>query len=567
MRLFLKLFFTFFLTFTILLSTFLYFSNKSINSELENNILSELKSKTSILCLINYQKTFDPLLHQKILEISKQAGMRITIIETNGKVLDDSFLEKERVEQMDNHKNRPEVIEATTSAKEEGISFRKSETMKQEMFYYAKFCKDKNIIIRVAYPSDYIENLSKIFKKENISLYFFLISLIFIVSLFFAKKISSQIIKLDLVAEELGKENQNILFPEFKEPTMSKLSGIIYKIYNTMKDKNIKLKYEQEKLNLIFSILEQGMILLEKDNTVVKFNSKVEKYLNINIKEKCNFFDSISNNYELLEFFDILNSSTDKILKKLLDKRIFEIYLKFIGDQKLIVFYDITEREQYIGFKHQLIENISHELKTPISTIMGYAETLIDNPNIKKEIQNNFLNGIYKNSKVMIEIIDDIIEIHKLETLGKIRENIEEFSIDDILNELKDYYLNCSKQINFTTKISKINIIDYHLLSVMKNLIDNAVKYSEGNTIDVEISRENEESIVRVSDEGPIIPKNERERIFERFYTVSKSRNKDKSGSGLGLSIVKHIANLYKGEVKLYTNSKRGNTFEVSFKI
>ncbi len=567
MRLFLKLFFTFFLTFTILLSTFLYFSNKSINSELENNILSELKSKTSILCLINYQKTFDPLLHQKILEISKQAGMRITIIETNGKVLDDSFLEKERVEQMDNHKNRPEVIEATTSAKEEGISFRKSETMKQEMFYYAKFCKDKNIIIRVAYPSDYIENLSKIFKKENISLYFFLISLIFIVSLFFAKKISSQIIKLDLVAEELGKENQNILFPEFKEPTMSKLSGIIYKIYNTMKDKNIKLKYEQEKLNLIFSILEQGMILLEKDNTVVKFNSKVEKYLNINIKEKCNFFDSISNNYELLEFFDILNSSTDKIFKKLLDKRIFEIYLKFIGDQKLIVFYDITEREQYIGFKHQLIENISHELKTPISTIMGYAETLIDNPNIKKEIQNNFLNGIYKNSKVMIEIIDDIIEIHKLETLGKIRENIEEFSIDDILNELKDYYLNCSKQINFTTKISKINIIDYHLLSVMKNLIDNAVKYSEGNTIDVEISRENEESIVRVSDEGPIIPKNERERIFERFYTVSKSRNKDKSGSGLGLSIVKHIANLYKGEVKLYTNSKRGNTFEVSFKI
>ena len=132
----------------------------------------------------------------------------------------------------------------------------------------------------------------------------------------------------------------------------------------------------------------------------------------------------------------------------------------------------------------------------------------------------------------------------------------------EILSEIAARFKTGEKNLIINCNVDIINMLPQHFQSLLENLTDNAIKYSTGKNVYVDILKNNG-IIIKVSDEGPVIPENERDRIFERFYTVSKSRNKERSGSGLGLSIVKHIAQIYKGRVKVYYNNFNGNTFEI----
>ncbi len=564
MRLYSKIFLIIVIPLSLVLLISFKFIDEIIEKNLKNEFLNEMRSKWVLLSHYKINDKFNLKTYNILRDISKRTHLRITVIKTNGVVVYDSFLTPEGILKMENHKHRPEVVKALRGKNYEGYSIRFSHTLKMEMFYYAKMLNN-NLILRIAYPLTYIQVFRKIFLNQVEKTYFFLFLISILISLIIALSISIPVRKLEKLADDIETGEKYIEFPSFSDHTLNKVAKIIYKIYSSMLNKQSQIIEEKEKQESIFSILEEGIILVSKDYRIVYFNKKAEKYLKIKLEKGKNIFSIGSIDCNVINFLRSIEKKTGSYREKLYGK-LFEIYIKEFEDEKLFVFYDISKQFEYTEFKYQLIGNISHELKTPIATIMNYAETILNYKDLDRETLLNFLNIIYKNASRINEVIHDILELHKLENLKKI-ELDEEITLNEQIEEIMTRFKDVSKKIHFNCKIEKLKMHPHHFQSLITNLIDNACKYSSGNNVYVDISKKEDKIVFEVKDEGPSIPMEERDRIFERFYTVSKSRNIEKSGSGLGLSIVKHIAKIYNGNVGLYTNEFGGNTFWVEMEI
>ncbi len=560
MKTFLKFFLIIFIPLLILFTFIFAHIDKIIEKTFIDETLNDLKSKWILLKNYKIPNKFDLNTYKILKKVSNETNLRITVIKKNGVVIFDSFLLPENIKKMENHKNRPEIKLALFSKNHEGYSIRFSHTLKIYMFYYAKIL-NKNLILRIAYPLNYVKKFKEDFMNGIGISFTYLIGICLCISLIIALIFSMPIKKLEELAKKIENDEKDITFPSFKDETFQRIGNVIYKIYTSMLQKQRNLIIEKNKSEFIFSILEEGIILLNLDNKIIYFNKKAEDYLNAKLEKGRNIFKLNGLNYNITNFLNVINNENGSFIRKLNGKT-FEIYIKKIQNEKLFVFTDITQKLEYSEFKHQLIGNISHELKTPVATIMNAAETIINFENLTQEELKEFIEIIYRNSIKMDELIHDIIELHKLENLETL-EIKEETVVDEILAEILTIYRDKDKNIVVEANVKKLKILPQHFQSLLQNLIDNAVKYSKGKNVYVSIKRKDDKIEIKVEDEGPLIPINERERIFERFYTLSKSRNKSKSGSGLGLSIVKHIAKLYNGSVKLEENQFGGNSFVV----
>ncbi len=330
------------------------------------------------------------------------------------------------------------------------------------------------------------------------------------------------------------------------------------------KQKSI-LEAEKKKLNGLVNLLEEGIVKLDGNGRVELANRKAEKILGCSLNQGDDVLDKVTDRDAIVLTKEILSYETDCTKVYELQNTVYELYVRFMEGSRIIVFTDITDSERYSKYKSELITNISHELKTPLALVMGYAETLMEHPDMKPEDREKFLGKVYKGTAQLNQIINDVIELHRYESSSA--EDVEageETDPGEYAEELKDYYSDkFAPGIRISAEGVPVRINRAHLSSLVTNLIENAVAYSGKYFIDVKINSTADEFCLEVEDGGPAIPAEERERIFERFYTVSKSRNKNISSTGLGLSIVKHICRLYRGGITLETNSRGGNTFKV----
>jgi two-component system phosphate regulon sensor histidine kinase PhoR len=399
---------------------------------------------------------------------------------------------------------------------------------------------------------------------QNFRLFLFTFFTIGIISFILARKITLPVRKFNAIADNIEAGVKDISFPNFTDKTMSRVADIFYRIYNTMNNKQNELENERYKLQHIFSILDEGIILLDNDYRLKYFNSKAIEHLGVGLTTGKNIVDSV-NNMDVINFIiEILNSKTDSIIQLDLRMKKFEAHLRYLDDEMLIVLYNITERTQYEAFKTELIGNITHELKTPLAMIMGYAETLLNNTSVDKQNLEKFLGIIHNNSKRLNNIINDILELHRLEHSPEGFTVDEPLQLDTLFGELMDRYEGFESKTVMQSNCKEILMLREHVMTLVTNLVDNAHKYSHSNVVEVSIRKRDTEMIIEVADEGPVIPEEEKKRIFERFYTVNKSKNRNQTGTGLGLSIVKHIASLYDGSVTLHQNHKGGNTFTIT---
>ncbi|MDR2884080.1 MAG: hypothetical protein LBV09_03125 [Deferribacteraceae bacterium] len=222
----------------------------------------------------------------------------------------------------------------------------------------------------------------------------------------------------------------------------------------------------------------------------------------------------------------------------------------------MMIMTNLSANADYINYKTDLVGNISHELKTPLALVQGASETILKDPSMPKETMERFLNTIHRNSIRMSELISDMLELHRLENTANTPNATAD--VQEIVAELKDLY---GHELIFEVKTDTVRMEAAHLLSILSNLVSNAQKYSTGKRVEVLI----DSAVIAVSDEGPVIAKSDRSRIFERFYSVSDSRNRSHSGSGLGLAIVKHIVMLYHGHISVTKNDMGGNTFKIEY--
>ena len=424
--------------------------------------------------------------------------------------------------------------------------------------------------------------------------YLFLFGLSAIIALYLTGKTALPARQLSMIAQNI--ESGEIEFDPaaLHDPAMIGISDPIRRIYSAIALKNRLLQEEQEKQNYLYSILEEGVLLLDERNCLLIFNKKAEQYLGVALKVGINILRDIED-FEILTFFqEILKTKTDNLWKEReLGSKLYEVNLRIkaghyaenslgggerplagyphggkagkLHQEKLVVLYDITKKSRYKHYKSRLTGNISHELRTPLSMIMGYSETILSDRSMPSDTLRRFLKKIYKNSRRLNDIVTDMLELHKLEAGKEKTARTVSTDVAKVFDELKSGFFeqHIGKELLFTTHVESVAINYEHLFSMLSNLVANAIEYSSGKRIYISVTRVDAQIEIQVEDEGPTIPLEERERIFERFYTISRSRNRFHSGTGLGLPIVKHIAQLYGGIVSLHEGS-RGNCFTIS---
>ena len=543
----------------ILLWTFSHTYSMMVQSA-TNELKDEIRNQWTILSQFKDDVEFNLDRHRKYQAISDNTRLRITLIRPDGVVMDDSYLSVEEIQEMENHRDRTEII--TAIVRGEGFSQRFSDTIKMDMMYYARPLPN-NMVLRIAYPMTYVERIHKDWQQYVITVLIFLLVVIGFISLYFARQISKPLQQLDMVAEAVETNQPDIHFPEFRNPSMARVSGLLYRIYTSMLENQKDLRAEQQKTGQILSTLDEAILLLDEHQVVIHSNQQVEKLLGTALNAGDNLLEKPSD-AGLISFFRTILQSDEQYFPRVeLNGRFFEVYIRTIDRNILIVMHDITDQGRYDVYKSELIGNITHELKTPMASIQGYAETLISNPELDAESRDKFVNIIFRHTWRLNNLISDILELHTLEAVGDAVRVDEPVELDNLKSEIEAHYRDVEQTVSLSFDSCRAIVRHEHLTSIITNLVDNAIKYGDDNRIDVIVGCNADEIRIDVLDGGPVIPESERERIFERFYTMSRSRNRNNGGTGLGLSIVKHISRIYRGTVSVTENDRGGNCFTV----
>lgn len=559
-----------------------WFTSHSLRKFYLNQIAEDLKSRAH---LVQYHilpdlKSGD---FEKVNGLCKTSGpsssTRITIILPNGEVVGDS---DENVYRMGNHADRPEFQEALN--KDFGNSLRFSNTLGKNMMYLAIPIKENNkilAVVRTSVPASAIdEELKEIYNKLIWAVLIVAI-IAAVISLVLSKRISRPIEKIKETASGFAAGDLDLRLSISKPIELAELAKAMNKMARQLHDRINTITTQNSESDAILSSMIEGVIAIDSEGRIVRINRAAARFLNINTKqaERCNIEEAI-NNIDIIRFAhkslessgaieaDIELAGGERRFLKLHGTRLSDIEGEKTG--AVIVLTDVTRLQQLEKIRRDFVANVSHELKTPITSIKGFVETLREGALLEPQQAQRFLEIIGKHSDRLNAIIDDLLSLSRLEEDSEKRMLSFELTLlkpalTDAVNLSKikaeekhiQVELNCEKDI-------KVRINPALLEQAITNLIDNAIKYSTtGSKIWLEANRMENEIIIEVRDQGCGIDKKYQERIFERFYVVDKSRSRKLGGTGLGLSIVKHIAQVHGGYVEVESTVGKGSTFKI----
>lgn len=482
---------------------------------------------------------------------------RVTWIGTDGKVLYDSISE---ADEMENHFEREEVKEALSEGY--GASSRYSSTLTQRYLYGAKRLPDGTVIrLSVTQNSLLILTLGML---QPIMIIFVIA---IILSAFLASRLSKKIVK-PLNELNLDKPLDNNGYDE--------LSPLLRRIDTQQKEisrQSEELKQRQNELEVMTSAMSEGIILLNNRGTVLSINKAAAKLFGTDCF--CIGEDIVSINRSL-ELAQLLNKAkngehSERVVE--LGCGQYQMMASPVISNNIVsgivlLILDVTEKEKAEQLRREFTANVSHELKTPLHTISGSAELLV-NGMVKSEDIPIFLKRIYSETQRMIQLVEDIIRLSHLDEGAEDMkwDMVDLYAVaEETINSLADEAENNGIKFELYGATVLINGIRQLLQEITYNLCDNAIKYNrKGGLVSVEIKNENEFAILTITDTGIGIPAEHQERIFERFYRVDKSHSKEIGGTGLGLSIVKHAAKLHNAEIELHSIVNKGTEITIKF--
>lgn len=492
-------------------------------------------------------------------EVSKEdISSRFTLISSMGEVLFDS---KEEKSKMGNHIDRPEVLQALKNGTGEDV--RLSQTLGEQTFYYAIKLNDSTIL-RVASTVD-----SVFVSMKNT---FPFIIIIFLVVLCIATVIAKIETKRFIIPiNKLNLENplENDIYDE-----LTPLLNRIHKQNNQINQQIEKLREKREEFIAITENMQEGLIVLDKNENILSINNMALRLFQTQV-ESCMYQHilKLSRNSELQKVVEkaFHGKACDRIMKY--KDRYFTLISNPViikNEQKgiVILILDVTEKQKSEKMRKEFSANVSHELKTPLMSISGYAEIMKNNM-VKHQDVPEFASRIYNEANRLTTLVEDIIKISKLD------ESSEELKFQqvDLIQVSQEVCRNLShyatkNHVSLEVKGEDIKILGVEriLNEVIYNLCNNAIKYNrENGSVTVEIRKKNSSVQLTVSDTGIGIPKGEQVRIFERFYRVDKSHSRNIEGTGLGLSIVKHGVMLHKGSIELESEINKGTCIVITF--
>lgn len=529
--------------------------------------ISTIKDAKETLAIYNECVAREDYKDSKLLSLYKFKDnlVRFTVINKDGEVIFDNEIAK-----LDNHNNRQEIIDAFKNGS--GSSLRYSASLSTSMVYVATKIDD-NTVIRSSVPVDNI----RVFTSVTLKYYIAIILLVFVLSLFLAVKLVKIIVypinELQKVTSKIenGDLNKRAIIYNYDE------IGFLAQTFNNIADqleiRIIDSLDKKNKLEAILESMESGVIAIDNNENIILINSYSQKLFDLkedNIGKKIS--DCIID-YDLINFIREIPEIGTKEVKlfhpierelRVKKSPIINYLNNSIGI--VITVQDITDIKRLENMRSEFVANVSHELKTPLTSIKGFSETLryVDD----SETKNKFLDIIDKESERLTNLINDILILSNIENIHKMES--EYFNPGDVIENVLDMVKSQAYKKSIIIKYNDCfnsEILGskdkFHQLAV--NLIENAIKYSnENGIVKIDLTLEEQYFVFKVKDNGIGIPKNDIPRIFERFYRVDKSRST--RGTGLGLAIVKHIVKLFNGEISVKSKVGIGSTFTVKIK-
>lgn len=553
-----KIFKSIFVTSLITAAVCLMLMISILHSYFFSQIKKEIASEASFVAAgveqagIDYFENFDFTAHS-----------RITWIAANGEVIYDTAHD---ADSMENHSDREEFKEALKDGS--GESERYSETLAQKTMYYALLLDD-GTVIRVS--SERYTTLVLLLDMVR-PIVFILVAILFlsvVMSKFMAKMIVKPINAIDLEKPDIDESYEEIA------PLLRKIN----KQNKTINKQMRNLQEKQNEFNTITQNMCEGFLLIDKKTDLLSYNSAALEILNANPKDvevnKSIYYINRSESFRLAVEKALRGKSNEK--KLTLNGRVYNILANPVFTEKhgtkevdgaVLVILDVTEKELREEMRHEFTSNVSHELKTPLTSIYGISEMLMSGM-VKPEDVERFAGDIYAESGRMITLINDIIKLSQLDenSISDQKEPVDLYEVaQTVVDRLSSHAQKRGIQIKLEGEHAVINGVPSMISEIIYNLCDNAVKYNRDNgSIIVTIINDARHPKLIVEDTGIGIPQEHLDRVFERFYRVDKSHSRKIGGTGLGLSIVKHSVMYHNGKINLESKPNVGTKITITF--
>ena len=577
-RLFYKIFASYLVLVVLVIAVMEFYLTPKIHDTVTKGITERMIANGRIMALMPRGDMI-----REIKELASRSEARVTIIDTAGKVLADS---QSSEQQMDSHLNRSEVQEARI--KGQGVAQRYSRTLQAEMLYVAVPIWNKENIngyVRLARSlanvSDSIEHLYR-----TIYLTLFLISLpSLLLAFWFARNITAPIRRMAAFTGKLrdGQRPAPMLLDSGDE--LAQLAKDINHILEEQDEKVRRAQEEKSKLEAAFASMVEGALTLDRDNRIDQFNRSLRKmigkrYEDILGKTPMEAFRSISLQDALLRFRESGQPVLQEIVMGDENPRILDVNITaiqgFPGEEQkiLMMFHNVTRLKQLERMRMDFVANVTHEIRTPLTAIIGYIETLQQGAVHDREKAEKFLQTIHNNAQRLNRLVDDLLTLSNIE-MGETKMQFREVAVAEVIGEVLKTVAPqaAAKKIileeNLPEGIQPIRADRDRVFQILLNILDNAVKFTpEGGAIKITASQKDAETVAVLSaDTGIGIPKNEIPRLGERFYRVEKTRSRDSGGTGLGLSIVKHLMTAHGGVMEIESKPGYGTTVSLYFPV
>ena len=521
----------------------------------------------------------------EILPIIRNTNKRITMMDVNGQVIYDYH---ENPERMDNHKDRLEVQRVLHGY--ESSIIRYSETLEKEMMYYSIPLKENNQVVgilRLSIPLNEVNFINR--NMFNSLLIASLIGIIIasIIAYRYLYYITRPVKELTRAVKDIAGGNFSRRITNLPKNEFGELGISFNEMAKQLQQSMEALKIQNVKLETILNSMPEGIIAVDTKKNIMLINPSAKEIFLIKDNEKIsgkNILENIRNNqiYKIIHHILIndkdnpMEIEIDSSKKKIL--RISSSPIRYIAKHErikgvILIIEDITQLRKLENVRKDFVANVSHELKTPITSIRGFIETLKSGEVEDENIQKRFLDIIDFESERLIRLIEDILILSDLENNLK-STTTDKIEIKEALNEIISIMtqLAMKKNIIITSDIQNGMLPLFFAKDKFKqmiiNLIDNAIKYTpEGGKIKINAYQNNNQVEIEIKDTGIGIPKEDIPRLFERFYRVDKDRSRSAGGTGLGLAIVKHILELMNGKIKVESELGKGSSFILSIPL
>ncbi|MBP9865452.1 MAG: PAS domain-containing protein [Candidatus Omnitrophica bacterium] len=549
---------------------------------LHRQAIFNLTDKTQVLarfCQPLLQKHPPSVDFQKLADNFRgDSKNRITLINADGTVLADSSRTEAEVLEMDNHLRRPEMTAALQQGV--GVSIRQSLTVKKQMLYVARAIHDQGTLlgfVRVSLPMEIEQQKLQMLRHYLMSSFLAAFLIVLLAGWIFSRWMSGRMRRLTVAAlrQIRGDLTQKIIVDS--EDELRTLADSMNHMSAALKNRIREAEEKKIQLAAVLENMAEGVLALNRDGSLVVVNGAAEAMLGIRRDQVIgkSFMESVFNHHLL----DVLNQAREKgglasgevelhrPAPRLLKVNAVTIPGSPSSIEGLLVLHDMTKIRRLERLRRDFVANVSHELKTPITSLKGFIETLLSGALNHREQSEKFLRMMEEDTQRLIRLVNDLLELSKIES-GEVQLNKEACDLSEEagkvmvkLRKLADEH-GVTLESQISADCPRVLADRDKLAQLFLNFADNAIKFSKpGGKVMFSARQDGVDMQISVSDAGQGIPESSIPRVFERFYRVDTGRSRDQGGTGLGLAIVKHLVEAHGGRVWCESQLGKGSTF------